>query len=72
MSVDRRTATLAALALTFNAFTWGVSWWPFRQMQGLGLHPLQLRFQPLQFGGRGPQRAQRGRIVGPRPPWRPR
>jgi drug/metabolite transporter (DMT)-like permease len=23
-----------------NAFTWGVSWWPFRQLQALGLHPL--------------------------------
>ena len=33
-------APLAALALLFNAFTWGVSWWPFRQLQGLGLHPL--------------------------------
>jgi len=31
---------LPALALTFNAFTWGVSWWPFRELQGLGLHPL--------------------------------
>jgi drug/metabolite transporter (DMT)-like permease len=29
-----------ALALTFNAFTWGVSWWPFRQLGALGLHPL--------------------------------
>ena len=29
-----------ALALTLNAFTWGVSWWPIRQLQGLGLHPL--------------------------------
>lgn len=29
-----------ALALTVNAFTWGVSWWPFRQLQALGLHPL--------------------------------
>ena len=29
-----------ALALTFNAFTWGVSWWPFRQLQDQGLHPL--------------------------------
>jgi drug/metabolite transporter (DMT)-like permease len=29
-----------ALALTFNAFTWGVSWWPFRQLESLGLHPL--------------------------------
>jgi drug/metabolite transporter (DMT)-like permease len=28
------------LALTANAFTWGVSWWPFRQLQALGLHPL--------------------------------
>jgi drug/metabolite transporter (DMT)-like permease len=31
---------LAALALTFNAFTWGVSWWPFRQLESLGLHVL--------------------------------
>ena len=29
-----------ALALLLNAFTWGVSWWPFRQLQALGLHPL--------------------------------
>lgn len=28
------------LALLFNAFTWGVSWWPFRQLQAAGLHPL--------------------------------
>lgn len=33
-------AGLAALALVYNAFTWGVSWWPFRQLQALGLHPL--------------------------------
>ena len=31
---------MAALALLFNAFTWGVSWWPLRQLQGAGLHPL--------------------------------
>jgi drug/metabolite transporter (DMT)-like permease len=31
---------LAALALTFNAFTWGVSWWPFRQLEAQGLHAL--------------------------------
>ena len=30
----------AALALVFNAFTWGVSWWPFRQLEAAGLHPL--------------------------------
>ena len=23
-----------------NAFVWGVSWWPFRQLEGYGLHPL--------------------------------
>lgn len=33
---------LAVLGLVFNAFTWGVSWWPFRQLQALGLHPLWL------------------------------
>lgn len=30
----------AALALAFNAFVWGVSWWPFRELQDHGLHPL--------------------------------
>ena len=35
-----RTATLAIAALVLNAFVWGVSWWPFRQLQGYGLHPL--------------------------------
>lgn len=29
-----------ALALVVNAFVWGVSWWPFRQLQAAGLHPL--------------------------------
>ncbi len=33
---------LAVLALVFNAFTWGVSWWPFRQFEAIGLHPLWL------------------------------
>lgn len=37
---DARLRVLAALALTFNAFTWGVSWWPFRQLEGQGLHAL--------------------------------
>ena len=39
-SVARPAATLAAAALTFNAFTWGVSWWPFRHLQAQGLHAL--------------------------------
>ena len=36
----RRVTYLAALALTFNALVWGVSWWPFRALQSEGLHPL--------------------------------
>lgn len=35
-----RANALAATALVFNAFVWGVSWWPFRELQSLGLHPL--------------------------------
>ncbi len=35
-----RLALLPVLGLLFNAFTWGVSWWPFRQLQAQGLHPL--------------------------------
>ena len=31
---------LPALALSFNALVWGLSWWPFRELQALGLHPL--------------------------------
>ena len=38
--MSARVPTGAVLALTFNAFVWGVSWWPFRQLQGAGLHPL--------------------------------
>ena len=32
--------SLAVIALVTNALVWGVSWWPFRQLQGHGLHPL--------------------------------
>lgn len=35
-----RKATLPALALMLNAFTWGVSWWPFRWLEARGLHAL--------------------------------
>jgi drug/metabolite transporter (DMT)-like permease len=31
---------LPALALVLNALVWGVSWWPFRQLETRGLHPL--------------------------------
>ena len=33
-------ASLPVLALVFNALVWGVSWWPLRQLQAHGLHPL--------------------------------
>ena len=32
--------SLPVLALLFNAFVWGVSWWPFRFLHQHGLHPL--------------------------------
>jgi drug/metabolite transporter (DMT)-like permease len=35
-----RSTLWPVLALVFNAFTWGVSWWPFRQLEARGLHPL--------------------------------
>ena len=28
------------MALLLNALVWGVSWWPFRQLAAIGLHPL--------------------------------
>jgi len=31
---------LPVLALVFNALVWGASWWPFRQLEAHGLHPL--------------------------------
>ena len=38
--MDPRSALWPAIALTFNAYVWGVSWWPFRLLQDAGLHPL--------------------------------
>ena len=32
--------TWPVLGLLLNALVWGVSWWPLREMQALGLHPL--------------------------------
>lgn len=31
---------LAAAALVLNALVWGLSWWPFRHLDSVGLHPL--------------------------------
>ena len=30
----------AVAALLLNAFVWGLSWWPFKQLESHGLHPL--------------------------------
>ena len=35
-----RLRLLPVLALVLNALVWGLSWWPLRQLQALGLHPL--------------------------------
>jgi drug/metabolite transporter (DMT)-like permease len=40
MQGSKRAGLAPALALTLNAFVWGVSWWPFRELHALGLHPL--------------------------------
>ncbi len=37
---DSGARLLPALALLLNALVWGVSWWPFRRLNELGLHPL--------------------------------
>jgi drug/metabolite transporter (DMT)-like permease len=34
------TTTLAVFGLILNAMAWGLSWWPFRELQHLGWHPL--------------------------------
>lgn len=39
-AANDRGALSAVSALILNAFVWGVSWWPLRQLQGYGLHPL--------------------------------
>jgi drug/metabolite transporter (DMT)-like permease len=31
---------LAVWGLVLNAFVWGVAWWPFRELQARGLHPM--------------------------------
>ncbi len=38
--VDRGARLAPVLALVVNAFVWGMSWWPFRQLQDEGMHPL--------------------------------
>ncbi|MBU6260228.1 MAG: DMT family transporter [Burkholderiales bacterium] len=35
-----RPGAAPVLGLLANAFVWGVSWWPFRRLEALGLHPL--------------------------------
>lgn len=38
--LPRTAAPLAVICLLVNAFFWGISWWPFKQLESLGLHPL--------------------------------
>ncbi len=40
MNASADSTRWAALALVFNALVWGLSWWPFRQLEAQGLHPL--------------------------------
>lgn len=35
-----RVTAMAVAGLLLNALTWGLSWWPFRELQSLGVHPL--------------------------------
>ena len=37
---DTSPKSLAVAGLLFNAFVWGVCWWPFKQLEAQGLHPL--------------------------------
>ncbi|WP_370260888.1 DMT family transporter [Limnobacter sp.] len=38
--LDSRLRALPYLALVLNALVWGLSWWPLRELQTAGLHPL--------------------------------
>ncbi len=40
MATTHHATLLPVLALLFNALVWGTSWWPFRRIEALGLHPL--------------------------------
>jgi drug/metabolite transporter (DMT)-like permease len=40
MAEARGATVWPALALMLNALVWGISWWPFRELQSQGLHPL--------------------------------
>ena len=51
--MSRHAGLLPAVALVFNAFTWGVSWWPFRQLEAAGLHPLAATALPVEVGQTG-------------------
>lgn len=40
MHLQAQPRLLAVSALLLNAAAWGLSWWPFRHLHGVGLHPL--------------------------------
>ena len=39
-TADEPAGPRATAALLFNGLVWGLSWWPFRQLEALGVHPL--------------------------------
>jgi drug/metabolite transporter (DMT)-like permease len=53
------------LGLLFNAFIWGLSWWPLRRLQEMGLHPLwaTLLFFALGVVAIGLARTEAWRVV---------
>ena len=50
MSSPSSTPLLAAAALLFNAFVFGVSWWPMRQIEAQGMHPVWTTALIYSFG----------------------
>lgn len=38
--MTRSATALAMLAVAFNAVAWGVGWWPFKTLDGMGIHAL--------------------------------
>lgn len=54
---------LAAAAVVFNALVWGLSWWPLRELQSAGLHPLWSTFIIYVIGVSGALALSRGALA---------
>lgn len=57
------------MGLVFNALVWGISWWPLRQLQQAGLHPVWATALFFTFGALviGTARPQAWRVVATQP-----